>query len=80
MLAVNSNINTESKILINSELQKINTIAASANFEKSFGAYLKKIITIPDTEFEKLKPNHFIAPDGQPIDQEQDWLGCEVPD
>jgi len=34
------------------------------------------IIRKPESDFEKTKTNYLIAPDGQPIDEEQDWLGC----
>jgi hypothetical protein len=72
-LSVSQLANVEVKSSVNFELNKI----VAQTGDKSFGLYLKKIINAPLEEFEKTKTNYLVAPDGQPIDQEQDWLGCD---
>jgi Met-zincin/Domain of unknown function (DUF5117) len=68
----------EVKSIITRELQNIQQrILSRKTVLGGFGIYMESVLKSSDDEFEKISPNYFIAPDGQPIDQSQDWIGCE---
>jgi hypothetical protein len=68
----------EVKSLVGKELSKIKNQMQNVTLANTgFGPYMVSIINMPDEDVQKNTNSYFIAPDGQPIDQEQDWLGCE---
>ncbi|MBL0303521.1 MAG: zinc-dependent metalloprotease [Cytophagaceae bacterium] len=78
MVLVDNQCNVEAKSNIAAELKSIeNRIVNKQSQAGGFGMLILDIIRKPESDFEKTKTNYLIAPDGQPIDEEQDWLGCE---
>ena len=81
MLLVDNQCNVEAKSNILAELNSIEKRFGTKTTDSSgFNILISDLIKKPESEFEKSKNNYLIAPDGQPIDQEQDWLGCGVID
>ena len=77
MVLVDNQCNVEAKANIAAELKSIeNRIVNKQSQAGGFGMLILDIIRKPESDFEKTKTNYLIAPDGQPIDEEQDWLGC----
>jgi Met-zincin/Domain of unknown function (DUF5117) len=77
-LLVDKNTGVEVKLIISHEFQNINQKFSSKNIlHDAFDIYIENLIKSTDEEFEKNAPNYFIAPDGQPIDESQDWIGWE---
>jgi Met-zincin/Domain of unknown function (DUF5117) len=68
----------EVKSIITQELQHIQQRLLSRTTPVGgFEIYMEKVLKSSDEELEKIAPNYYMAPDGQPIDQSQDWIGCE---
>jgi Met-zincin/Domain of unknown function (DUF5117) len=77
-LLVDKNTGVEVKLIISHEFQNINQKFSSKNIlHDAFDLYIESIIKSTDEEFEKNAPNYYTAPDGQPIDESQDWIGYE---
>lgn len=77
MVLVDNQCNVEAKANVAAELKSIeNRIINKQSQAGGFGMLILDIIRKPESDFEKTKTNYLIAPDGQPIDEEQDWLGC----
>ena len=74
----NNNVcNLESKINIGQELKNIQSyVTKNQAVLGGFGIYLDQLLKKDASDFVPEKGNFFIAPDGQPIDQDYDWLDC----
>ncbi len=68
-------VNLEAKSNVMAELKELETyFTKNQAIFGGFGLYINNLIKNTDVAVDK--KSFFIAPDGQPIDQDYDWLDC----
>ena len=74
-IAADKTIGVNVKIAIQEELANINRLMIAQ--KSPFASHVLRLLKASDADFEQAVPTYFIAPDGQPIDEEQNWLGID---
>lgn len=76
MLSENESVNIEAKSNVFAELKNLSAyVAKNQVVLGGFGIYLDNVLK--SENIKEASKGYFIAPDGQPIDQDYDWLECQ---